>query len=253
MGANESLVKTTLFDHVMRLYCFVDDAVLHDLLADIITTVMSVDKICVYMSDENTKTHFHDWALEKDTDGIVSLQTPGRRVHFMPYHLLKKFNFEQRFELMHLTLSFPPQLMWDIDQYDTFNQAASLFIPQDVGVIKLDNVERSSLKTDRPPVIRGKAHETKYPKWRWVIFTSDNIEKDFDRQLSGSVYRFLSGAIPRWIAKENQNDIDAETIGQTTSNAKEISPEEEDKAINQIELENVNSQKLNLFIKKILF
>jgi len=236
---NVSLVKNELYDAIVKLFCFVDDAELHDLLADVIETLVGVDKICVYMSDENVKTSISEWAHGRDESGITSLQSPGRRIYFMPYHLLKKLTFEPRFEIFHMTISCPPQLMWEVDQFDTFNQAASLYIPQDAGVIKMDNVPNSSLSTLRPAVVRGKEHEIQYPKWRWVLLTADKMEKDFDRQFSACIYRFFSGIIPRWNPKEGTSST-METE-QATSNTKEISPEE-DNAVNEIELETVNSQ-----------
>merc|ERR1712107_115258 len=121
-----------------------------------------------------------------------------------------------RLELFHMSLSFPPLLMWDVDQFNTFNQAASLFIPQDAGVIKMDHVKKSSLDTHRPPITKGKLHETKYPKWRWILFTLDQIQDlDFDLTVPTELYRFLSGVITRYAGQEKV------TAGSTN----EISPE----------------------------
>lgn len=212
-----SIIKAELFSQVVRLFCFVPDAELHDFLADVITTCVGNDKILVYNSDENNKTPFHEWALTKDEDGVFEYQIPQRKVYMIPYHLMKKFTFEPRLELVHMSLSFPPLLMWDVDQFNTFNQAASLFIPQDAGVIKMDNVKKSSLESHRPPIVKGKLHETKYPKWRWILFTFDQVQDlNFDLIVSTELYRFLSGVITRYAGQEK-------VTTQTSTN--EISPE----------------------------
>lgn len=225
---NLSVIKSELFFEIIKLFCFVDDAELHDLLADVLTTAVGNDKILVYNSDENNKSTFHQWALTKDVDAVFEYQIPGRKLYLLPYHLLNRFTFEPRYDLVNMSLSFPPQLMWDTDQFNTFNQAASLFIPQDAGVIKMDTIKRSALETDRPPVTRGKIHPITYPKWRWVLFTLDQIEDlEFDLKFSSEIYRFLSGVIPRYTGQET---------GPATN--KEISPEEQKDTTNSIQLES---------------
>lgn len=237
---NITEVYTQIYGEMLKLYCFCKDAEVHDLIADILSNCCSVDKLVVYNTDENNRTAFHNWALTKDKDGIFTWPIPNRKLHMIPYHLLKKFTFEPRFEFFHMSLSFPPQLMWDIDHFDTFNQAAGLYIPQDNGVVKLDNLKSSALDSDRPPVIKGRIHPTKYPKWRWILFNMEQVQdENFDAIFTTDVYRFTQGILPRFVGKEIKQHEEVEVPTST----KDISPEEpNDNNVNEIELETVNSQ-----------